>query len=249
MTSVMSWPIQRRSFPQRGHGRSAVGTLIGFGTRGRWGGAGFRRVGCWRWTGINNEFCALFTRNRDEGSPTFLGLNFLRQSQLNIGRKEVAGIDFEATCQLPLADLGAREWGDVLFRVFGTRVFKLDDQPNADDPDFVNPELREIRRPLWVVNSNIRWTWKDLTLNYSLTFLGKQAMDDVEIETAEETFVNPYADRYYIHDAAASYQVTKGLMVYGGVNNLTGLDPIGTSTSYPVDPRGRMFFLGITSRL
>ena len=200
--------------------------------------------------GIDNEFCDLLARNRDEGSPTFLGLNFLRQSQLNIGRKVVSGIDFEATYQLDIEEtFGAREWGALQFRLFGTRVLKLDDQPNKDDPDFVNPELREIRRPLWVLNGGIQWQRSKLMVNYFLTFLGKQGLDDVEIESATKTFVNPFSDRIYIHDLAASYEFVKALTVYGGVNNITGVDPIATSTSYPVNPLGRVFFLGVSSKL
>jgi iron complex outermembrane receptor protein len=199
--------------------------------------------------GIDNEFCRLFSRNRNPDSPTFLGLNFLRQSQLNIGRKEVSGIDFEATYQLPLETFGAREWGDLRFRVYGTRMFKLDDKPNKDDPSFVNPELREIRRPLWVVNNNVQWNWDKLTLSYFMTLFGKQGLDDVEIESATETFVNPFSKRIFLHDLSAAYQLFKDVQIYGGVSNLTDVDPIATSTSYPVSPLGRTFFLGASSRL
>lgn len=199
--------------------------------------------------GIDNQFCDLFARNRDPASPTFLGFNFLRVSQLNIGKKQVAGVDFEATYSLDLARLRAEKWGDVLFRLYGTWIRKLDDTPNQDDPDFINPELREIRRPRWVVNSGARWNWNKLTVNYGMTFMSQQALDDVEIETAEESFVNPFAGRKYIHDISASYQILPELSVYGGMNNITDQNPFLTSTSFPVSPVGRMVFLGVNSSL
>jgi outer membrane receptor protein involved in Fe transport len=199
--------------------------------------------------GIDNDFCGLFTRNRNDASPTVLGLNFLRQSQLNIGKKVVSGIDFEATYQLGLEALGAPGWGDLQLRLYGSRLFKLDDSPNKDDPSFVNPELREIRRPQWVINNSLQWHRGKLMVNYFLTFLGRQGLDDVEVESAYSTFVNPMADRYFIHDLAASYEVIKNMTLFGGVNNITGVDPIATSTSYPVSPMGRTFFVGVNSRL
>ncbi|GAB4510412.1 MAG: TonB-dependent receptor [Haliangiales bacterium] len=200
-------------------------------------------------SGIDNQFCDLFTRNRDLGSPTALGLNFMRVGQLNIGQKSVSGIDFEATYAFGLERVGAPEWGKLDWRFYGTWLRKLDELPNQDDDSFVNPELREIRRPAVVLNSGLRWTWDRLSVNYGLTFMSDQAYDDVEIESAEETFVNPYAGTVFIHDLSARYAVLDDLSVYGGVNNLADRDPLGTSTSFPVSPLGRVFFLGVSSRL
>jgi outer membrane receptor protein involved in Fe transport len=99
------------------------------------------------------------------------------------------------------------------------------------------------------MNGGLQWHRNKLTVNYFLTFLGKMGLDDVEIESAVETFVNPFSKRIYIHDLAASYEFVKALTVYGGVNNVGGVDPIATSTSYPVSPLGRVFFLGVSSKL
>ncbi|MEM9490156.1 MAG: TonB-dependent receptor, partial [Myxococcota bacterium] len=205
--------------------------------------------------GLDNQFCELFTRNRSAGSPTFLGLNFVRVSQLNLGKKAVSGIDFEATYNFDLARVGADPWGDLNFRVFGTWLRKLDDTPNQDDPDFINPELKEIRRPEWVVNTGLRWERKRLTLNYNMTFMSDQVLDDVEIESIEgedveiPLFDNPYAGEKFIHDLSASFQLHNDLSIYGGVNNFTNTRPLLTSTSFPVSPLGRVFFLGVTSSL
>ena len=100
-----------------------------------------------------------------------------------------------------------------------------------------------------MLNGGIQWHRNKLIVNYFMTFLGKQGLDDVEIESATKTFVNPFSDRIYIHDLAASYEFVKALTLYGGVNNITGVDPIATSTSYPVNPLGRVFFLGVSSKL
>ncbi|WP_428262384.1 TonB-dependent receptor domain-containing protein [Haliangium sp.] len=200
-------------------------------------------------SGIDNQFCGLFTRNRNPASPTFLGFDFLRVGQLNIGRKKVAGLDFEATYPLELARLGAEGWGKLNFRVFGTWLKDLEENPNKANPEFVNPELKEIRRPRTVINGGVRWNWGRLAVNYGLTFMSNQGLDDVEVESADETFVNPWAGTAAIHDLSASFLLTRDLSVYGGVNNLADRDPFGTSTSFPVNPLGRIFFLGVNAAL
>jgi len=42
-----------------------------------------------------NQFCDLVGRNTDPASPQFNGLNFIRQQQVNIGKLEASGIDFD----------------------------------------------------------------------------------------------------------------------------------------------------------
>ena len=200
-------------------------------------------------SGINNQFCAQFTRNRTEGSPTLNGLNFLRVSQLNLARRSVAGIDFEVNYALKLSKIGL-DLGVLVLRLYGTRLLELEDLPNQDDESFVNDELKEIRRPEWIVNTGLRWQWDRVTVNYSTTFMSDQALDDVEIADADDgIFVNPFGGSTFIQNLSASVVVLDEVSIYGGINNLTDAEPLATSTSFPVSPLGRTFFLGLTSTL
>jgi iron complex outermembrane recepter protein len=52
----------------------------------------------------DNQYCGLFTRNRDTTSPQFLGFNFLRQTQVNFGAIEGSGYDFTGRYQFNLGD-------------------------------------------------------------------------------------------------------------------------------------------------
>lgn len=150
---------------------------------------------------------------------------------------------------MPTKQFFRQDLGLFVFRVFGTHLIDLHDVPNQDDPDFINPELKEVRRPQWNVNGGIRWQYDRLQVNYGLTYMSNQAYDDVEIETATQTFVNPFAGDFFIHNISANFEVYDQIFVYGGINNLFAADPLGTSTSFPVSPLGRTFFLGVNSTL
>ena len=78
---------------------------------------------------------------------------------------------------------------------------------------------------------------------------GSVELDDADIETAAETFVNPFTGKMFVHDLSANYQINDRFSIYGGVNNLAGRDPILTSISYPVSPAGRTFFFGVNAIL
>ncbi|MEQ9316940.1 MAG: TonB-dependent receptor, partial [Henriciella sp.] len=55
-----------------------------------------------------------------------------------------------------------------------------------------------------------------------------------------------YFDETYIFDINASYEFSEAFTFYGGVNNITDEEPFATQTAWPVGPRGRFFFLGVT---
>ncbi|RMB01538.1 TonB-dependent receptor-like protein [Eilatimonas milleporae] len=192
--------------------------------------------------GINNAFCDLIGRNRDSSSTTFLGLNFLQQSSVNIGGVEVAGIDFDINYTLGLKDLGSLD-----FRIFGTWYDKLNETPNQLDPTFINPELEEIRRPEWSGNAQVRWRYERLTVGYDLRYIGDQLKDDVEFELLDG-FVNPWAGDIFIHDISFNYDMNETVSFYGGINNIADRDPVSTSSTYPTNPLGRTLFLGINTR-
>ena len=55
-----------------------------------------------------------------------------------------------------------------------------------------------------------------------------------------------FFDESYIFDVNASYEFSDQFTFYGGVNNIADKDPFSTQTAWPVGPRGRFFFLGLT---
>jgi outer membrane receptor protein involved in Fe transport len=52
-------------------------------------------------------------------------------------------------------------------------------------------------------------------------------------------------DEFWQHDLSARYWLSDGLMIYGGVKNVTDESPFVTEIAFPASARGRFFFLGV----
>lgn len=193
---------------------------------------------------LDNQFCSLFTRNRNAGSPTFLGFNSLVSTQLNFAGLEATGYDFNVNYRFDFADLNRPEFGDVGFTLGGTYTEDRNDFPFASDPTQADPVEQEINFPEWAFNIGLRWNVSDFTVATSSQYLGEQARTGVEIEDLEN-FTNGFEDAIWIHDASVRWQAREELAVTLGVNNLTDEDPYAGSVATPVSGVGRYFFLRV----
>ncbi|MBB3764943.1 TonB-dependent receptor domain-containing protein [Sphingomicrobium lutaoense] len=194
---------------------------------------------CYDASDFPNQFCGLFDRQTDLGSPILGGFTFLRQRQLNFGRIETAGVD--ATIGYNF-DLGMNEFA---LRATANWVDKIDFFFDPTDLSVVDPELREQGRPEWSGSGSVTWTRGDFSLGYRLQYIGSQAIGGVEIETAD-VVAGPegFADEKFVHDLSFNFDVAEDMSIYGGVNNFTDVDPYPTNSAYPVSPYGRYYFLG-----
>jgi outer membrane receptor protein involved in Fe transport len=189
---------------------------------------------------IDNAFCGLFERRTDNG-----GFRFLRQTSINFARQETAGV--EAALQYGFA-LGEHKF---TLNANGTWVEKLNNFFDPSDLTFVDPELGELQRPEWAAQGALTWDWKGLSLTWSTTWLGRQGLRSVEIETVgptgSDTFSpeNGLASDTFIHDVAFNYEASDKFTVYGGVNNIFNKRPFITEQAFPVSPVGTFFFLGV----
>ena len=198
---------------------------------------------CYGSTAFPNNFCGQFSRISDPDSPTFLGFNFLSQSQLNFGRIATAGVEGSVRYAFDVGpfDIGAYaavNWVDYIDRFF-----------DPTDPTLNNPGLREEQRPEWAGVGSLSLGYEGFGIRYGLQYVGSTALAGVEIETADEQ-VGPagFAKEYWIHDLSVSYEAADTFDIYAGVNNLTDERPYPTNFSYPLSPYGRYFFLGISLR-
>jgi outer membrane receptor protein involved in Fe transport len=192
---------------------------------------------CYDSAAFPNQYCELFDRRPDGG------LSFLRQTRLNFGRIETAGIDASISYSRPVGPV------DVGLRLNGTWVDKLDHFFDPGDPTLVDPELGEQGRPEWTVTGGASIGYGPLTLNYTGQWIEKQALGGVEIETAD-VIAGPagFADDKFVHDVSVFYKVNQAASLYAGVNNLTDVEPYPTNLAYPVSPYGRYFFVGLRLR-
>ncbi len=187
-----------------------------------------------------NQFCPLIRRNEDPTSPQFKGLTFLRQQQLNIGKLEAEGVDFDIRYILGLGP------GDLAFGLTGTWMDKLDRFFDPTDPTAVDPELGELQRPELAGSFSIGYVTNNFNVNYRLQYQDEQGLRGGEIETVDQVYGPAgIADSVTIHDINASYIFAERYRLYGGVNNVTDEEPFITEFAYPVNPIGRFFFVGL----
>jgi outer membrane receptor protein involved in Fe transport len=187
-----------------------------------------------------NQFCDLVGRNTDPASPQFNGLNFIRQQQVNIGKLEASGIDFDVRYVFEIQSAA------VTLGLTGTKMDNLDRFFDVTDPTAVDPELGELQRPELAGNLFAGVQLDRLSVRYSMQYMDEMGLRDVEIETAAALYgANGIADETYIHDISASFDITDRYRIFGGVNNFTDETPFLTEFAFPVSPIGTFYFLGL----
>lgn len=178
------------------------------------------------------DFCSLFSRRADGG------LDFLETGQINYARIEASGVDFAASYSF---DVGVNTFGA---RLVGSYQDKLDRYFNPLDLNDVDPEVQEIQLPEWSGNLTLSWDRGPLSVALQTSYLSEQSVD--EIEDVDLYGDDAFFDEIYIFDANASYELSESFTIYGGVNNIADEEPYATQTAWPVGPRGRFFFFGVT---
>jgi iron complex outermembrane recepter protein len=191
-----------------------------------------------------NQFCDLFDRNGPSSGPTAFGFNFLRQTQINFGRIETSGID--ATLNYRFS-LGQNNFG---INIVGNWTEKVNRFFDPVDSTLVNPGLLETGAPEWAGVGTFSYNRGPVTLNYSLQYIGKQAVASaIQIERIETEFGPAgFAPEYWLHNLAASLDVDDRFSISAGVNNLTNKKPYIASPAYPVSGIGRLFFVGVQTK-
>lgn len=177
-------------------------------------------------------FCDQFTRRADGG------LDFLESGQINFAQLEATGVDFAADYSF---DMGQNTFGA---RLVGSYQEKLDRFFNPLDLTEVDPEVGEINLPEWSGNLVLSLDRGPLNVGLQTSYQGEQSVaeiEDLDLYGDDGTF-----DETYIFDANMSYEFGESFSAFGGVNNILDEEPFSTQTAWPVGPRGRFFFVGLT---
>lgn len=190
----------------------------------------------------NLGFCDQFTRRADGG------LSDLTTGQVNFARQEAEGIDFSVAYSF---DVGENTFGA---RFVGTHQKSLNNFFDPSDLTAVNPEIEEVQLPKTSGNLELSWERGPLNLALQTTYQSKQSVDEIELVRGlngnQPLYgANGFFDEMYIVDINASYQFDDSITVYGGINNLADEQPYATQTAWPVGPRGRTLFLGLSYSL
>ena len=196
-------------------------------------------------------FCSQFVRRASDG-----GLTDLSSGQINFAALEAQGYDFSASYSF---DVGQNTFGASLV---GSYQEKLDNFFNPLNLNETNSDVGEIQIPEVSGNLTLSWDRGPLSLGFQTTYMDRQTVTTIGSDqladdgvTVEETGLQQllddfgsgaYFDEVYIYDINASYDVSDSVTLYGGVNNIADEEPYATQTAWPVGPRGRFFFFGVT---
>lgn len=187
----------------------------------------------------NVPFCSQFSRRPDGGLRT------LDSGLLNFARLEAAGIDFAINYRIPV--------GENVFgvRLVGSQQDKLNRFFNPRNPADIDPEVEEIRLPEWSGNLNLTWNRGPIGVGIQMNYQSKQAVAEIQDVRGLYGKKPLYGDAGFfdavtIFDVNASYEWSESLNLYGGVNNVADEEPYSTQLAWPVGPRGRFVFFGLS---
>lgn len=197
---------------------------------------------CYDAPDLNNQYCALFTRNRTVTSPTYLGFNYLLQTQLNFARLEASGVDFNMNYGFDLEQFGQPTWGSVRASLGGSWWEERNNFPFVADPTLANPVKKELSYPEWALNATLAWNVGDFTVSWFTNYQSEQTLNSTPIEDVAN-FDPQFTDDFFSHNASVEWRVRDNLVATAGVRNLTDEQPYLGSVATPVSPVGRSFFV------
>lgn len=220
----------------------------------------------------NPIFCANVVRN-PAGllfGTSVAGGGFINGTNVNIGANWASGIDFQGSYRMPLGTLSmiglSDDYGSLTFTFTGSELltFKTTPTPGAHTYDcagLFGPTCQTVN-PNWRHNLRVSWQtpWPVL-LSAQWRYIGATKL---ETNTHDPTLTNGAFDAFDAKLKAVNYldlvgvwNVRKGLVIRGGINNVTDQDPqiinssiVGTGlpNAYPTyDFLGRQFFIAFTA--
>ncbi|WP_312136791.1 TonB-dependent receptor domain-containing protein [Brevundimonas sp.] len=205
----------------------------------------------------SNVYCQNINRDSATGMLTSTSLEgFISQRNANLAASEVSGVDLGVSYQAALADYGLSDaWGRLGVTVQSTWFERNAFQSLAGNPftDYVgtigsgSPGATAL--PEWKTSTRIAWSFMD---DFSLS-LRWQYIGGVETGATGRDIPSIDAQNYFY--LSGRWQVNDTLELFGGIDNLTDVDPpfysggfqFGTDPS-TYDVIGRYFYVGVKAR-
>jgi outer membrane receptor protein involved in Fe transport len=187
-----------------------------------------------------NQFCSLVHRSAANGR-----LSSIEAKEINLAEFDTQGTDFTATYHLDTADFLDEPLGTLDFHVIGSH---LDTLGNVPVPGEARVENAGYTGPKWQGSIDIAWTKGEWDFDYNLDWWNRTYRYDIQTNISQPDIVAPqykYLDARYMHNIQVGFRPTDSIWrLYAGVNNLFYQKPDIGATGYPVDPVGRVFYVG-----
>ncbi len=209
----------------------------------------------------NPAFCSLIQRD-NLGSLWAKNSAFIGANNQNLATRKTTGLDLGLSYGMKVAGYGS--FGATILGTY-LKSFEQVDLPGGVKYDCVGLYGPTCGTPLpeWRHKARVTWTspWAvDLALTWR--YIDAVLLDRTSSNSNLTGSVNPVdrelAAQNYI-DLSGSYNITKNLIVSGGINNIFDRDPpisaqvgagFGNGNTYPqvYDAMGRRIFLGLTAK-
>ncbi|MEO8102292.1 MAG: TonB-dependent receptor [Betaproteobacteria bacterium] len=205
-------------------------------------------------------FCSLVQRDR-LGTLWALPAGNVVATNQNLGKLKTSGVDVGATYNHKLEGYGGLT---VDFLGTYTKEFVLEPIPGLGDYDCAGYHGGTCGAPQAKWRHKLRTTWAtpwNVDVAMTWRFIGKVKQEGTSSSPLLQTAVLPFDDHlaqanYF--DIAASWAITKRLMLRGGINNVLDKDPplsglvsaaFGNGNTYPqvYDALGRRIFINVTA--
>jgi len=195
---------------------------------------------------LENQFCGQVERNNGGTQPGRI-VGFTRVPQ-NVASYATSGLDLDMNYVLR----PSWDYGNFTFHLVGNYLnkLKLIGIPGADPTNYRGTQ--ELPAPKYQANFDVSWAYRKLTLAYNLNWFSHTLRYPHDEVNADPNLTAPqykYIKAHSQHDIYASYDVTKQMQLYFGINNLTNAKPDFASITYPNEPLGRFFFVGAKVKL
>ncbi len=175
----------------------------------------------------------------------------------NYAKRIAEGVDVDVTYNLTTS-----KYGSFSNRLVLTYVKTRDNYPIITDQTFRDQILRELGDPRWAFNYSLDWKYNKFAFGYRMRYLDKMyagtTIEDVitinNTPPQNPDWGNPlFLPAITYHDFRVSYDVTKQIQVYGGVDNaFDQLPPYGLTGagdgSGIYDNVGRFLYIGVTAK-
>lgn len=194
---------------------------------------------------LNNPLCGMITREPGVGAIT----GFVERP-INIAAFNTEGYDFSVSYRLDPSRLGwASGLGIFDVSIVGNRLkeFTTKNLPSSPEESY----LGTMHVPKLQANLELGWTRGPLSTRYRLEYFDETQRIQSRLRAAEPDVTEA---KYFDYDDKltqniyAQYEFQVGLAAYVGINNLMDEKPGTGELAYPVDPRGRFFFVGLDYR-
>lgn len=192
---------------------------------------------CYDATNLNNQFCALFSRNAGPGNGPFGEIpgrileNNLQLVPLNYAKLQVRGIDFDVGYDHQVGRIGR-------LSVHGVYTWALQNDEFLDptNPGRANQLLGELGDPQHSFNISTSLRTGPFTIGYKLRYLGQMVPglweDTHSVQGRAPQNADAYPFEYYspvtYHDLRIDMEIAKKYNFYIGVDNVSNrLPPFG----------------------